>query len=198
MRRAGQDTKGSVRFRSATLRRMAMTASCIATIGSSEMEAQRTTAGTPSRSQVIDAARSVIRDARYATFVTIDASGQPQARIVDPATPDTDMTIWIATNPLTRKVADVRRDGRVTLLYFNAPASEYVSVIGTASLVTDTTTRQRHWKADWAPFYRAGPRGPDYVLIQVKPRRLEVVSAKHNVNSDPRTWKPTIVDFGAR
>ena len=133
--------------------------------------------------------------ARYATLVSLDGQGRPQARIVDPAAPERDLTIWIATNPLTRKVTEIRRDRRVTLLYFNTAAGEYVTVLGTAKLVSDSIAKLQHWKADWAPFYKRGPRGDDYVLIRVRPTRLEVVSPSHNVVSDPKTWRPAIIDL---
>ncbi|MBI3567927.1 MAG: pyridoxamine 5'-phosphate oxidase family protein [Gemmatimonadetes bacterium] len=147
------------------------------------------------RTQVIAAAKEIMAAARYATLVTLDADGRPQARVVDPAAAEPDLTIWVATNPLTRKVAEVRRDGRVTMLYFNANAGEYVTVAGTATLVSDSAAKVQHWKAAWASFYMSGPRGDDYVLIRVKATHLEVVSPKRHVSSDPKTWRPTIVDL---
>jgi general stress protein 26 len=33
--------------------------------------------------------------------------------------PEEDMTVWIATSTLTRKVQQIRRDPRVTLYYAN-------------------------------------------------------------------------------
>ncbi len=136
-----------------------------------------------------------MKAARYTTLITLGTDGRPQARIVDPAFWDKDLTIWIATNPLTRKVAEIQRDNRVTLLYFNTKLGEYVTVLGTATLVTDSTSKVRHWKADWAPFYKSGSRGNDYMLIRVKPSRLEVVSPSHKVVSDPKTWLPASVDL---
>lgn len=41
----------------------------------------------PDRAQVLSAARDVMKQARYASLVTVAADGQPQARIVDPAAP---------------------------------------------------------------------------------------------------------------
>lgn len=149
----------------------------------------------PTRAQIIAAATDVMKAARYATLISIGSDGRPQARIVDPAPPEPDLTIWIATNPLTRKVGEIRHDGRVTLLYFNTALGEYVTVLGTAILVTDSTAKVKHWKSDWAPFYKSGPRGSDYVLIRVKPSRLEVVSPSHKVVSDPKTWLPVSVDL---
>src|SRR6185295_18278310 len=68
----------------------------------------------PSRAAVIAAATEIIQKAHYCTFITIGEDGQPQARIVDPIAPDAGFTIWIATNPLTRKVDQLRRDPRAT------------------------------------------------------------------------------------
>lgn len=149
----------------------------------------------PTRAQVISAAIDVMKTARYTTLITLGSDGRPQARIVDPATPEQDLTIWIATNPLTRKVAEIKHDARVTLLYFDAKLGEYVTVIGTATLVSDSTSKVKHWKSDWAPFYKSGPRGSDYLLIRVKPSRLEVVSPSHKVVSDPKTWLPASVEL---
>ena len=51
-----------------------------------------------------------MQKAVYCTFITIGEDGQPQARIVDPTLPDSNLTIWIGTNSLTRKVNHIRRD----------------------------------------------------------------------------------------
>lgn len=157
--------------------------------------AQVTPPSAPPQADVIAAAKDVMQTARYSTLITIGDDGQPQARIVDPFVPEADFTIWIATNPLTRKVTDIRRDPRVTLLYFNAAASEYVTVLGTATLVADSTEKARHWKKDWASFYKDGPHGEGYLLIRVRPTRLEVVSPRHGLVNDPTTWRPILVDM---
>ncbi|MEO8678790.1 MAG: pyridoxamine 5'-phosphate oxidase family protein [Vicinamibacterales bacterium] len=151
-------------------------------------------AATPPRAEVIAAAREIMQAARYCTFVTIGPAGQPQARIVDPFQPDADLTIFIATNPLTRKVTDIRRDPRVTLLYFVPASSEYVTVVGTAVVDTDAGRKAGHWKPEWAGLYKDQNRGDDYQLLRVKPSRLEVVSVKRGINNDPKTWRPVSVD----
>ncbi|TFG51499.1 MAG: pyridoxamine 5'-phosphate oxidase family protein [Gemmatimonadales bacterium] len=107
----------------------------------------------PSADQVVAAAKDVMQTARYSTLVTIGEDGQPQARIVDPFAPEADLIVWIGTNPLTRKVAEIRQNPRVTLLYFNAAAAEYVTIHGTATLVTDSSEKARHWKDEWAAYY---------------------------------------------
>jgi general stress protein 26 len=157
--------------------------------------AQAAPPATPPRAAVIAAARDIMLAARYCTLVTNGPDGQPQARIVDPFQPDPDWTIFIATNPLTRKVADIRRDSRVTLLYFVPATSEYVTVVGTAVLDTDARRKAEHWKPEWAGLYKDQNRGDDYQLLRVKASRLEVVSVKRGINNDPATWRPVSVDL---
>ena len=149
----------------------------------------------PSRAQVIAAAVDVMQTARYATLITIGDNGQPQARIVDAFAPETNLAIWIATNPVTRKVHEIQRDPRVTLLYFDATRFEYVTVLGKAELVADSAEKARHWKEAWGGLYKDENRGDDYVLIRVHPSRLEVVSPRHGLTNDPTTWRPVVVDL---
>jgi general stress protein 26 len=157
--------------------------------------AQDTPSEPPTRTQVIAAARAIMQEARYCTLITLGLDGQPQARIVDPFAPDSDLTIWVATNSLTRKVQELRRDPRVTLLYFNPTTFEYVTVLGTAVLDTDAGHKAAHWKAAWASLYKDQNRGEDYLLLRVKPSRLEVVSVRRGMRNDPKTWRPVIVDL---
>src|SRR5450830_1699939 len=136
--------------------------------------AQVTQPDTPPRAQVIAAAKDIMQEARYCTLITIGPGGQPQARIVDPFLPDSNLTIWIATNPLTRKVKEIRHDPRVTLMYFSATTFEYVTVLGTAVLDTNSRDKAGHWKPEWATMYKNQNRGADYMLVRVKTSRLEV------------------------
>ncbi len=141
------------------------------------------------------AAFDVMRASRYCTLITIGTDGQPQARIVDPLIAESEGSIWIATNPLTRKVNEITRDPRVTLLFFNAAANEYVTVYARAAAVSDAGRKAAHWKAEWQPFYKEQTRGADFMLFEVKPFRLEISSPRHNLNNDPKTWRPVVVDF---
>ena len=149
----------------------------------------------PARQEIIAAARDIVSNARFCTFVTLGEDGHPQARIVDPLAPDADFSIWFATNPLTRKVQEVRRDARVTLSCFDTTTASYVTVLGRAALVSDANEKTAHWKDDWNRIYPNGARGNDVVLIRISPRRLEIVSESRGIHSDPKTWTPTVVEF---
>jgi general stress protein 26 len=139
------------------------------------------------------AAREIIATARYATLVTVGPDGHPQARVVDPFAPDSQFVVRVATNARSRKAAEIAADGRVTLLYFDAAGSSYVTLIGMAEAVGDTAERARWWKEDWAAFYEDRNRGEDYLLIRVRPTRLEISSERHGIRNDSVTWRPVLV-----
>jgi len=158
------------------------------------LPAQTTPQVSSSRGEIRAAARAIVEEARFCSFITVGADGQPQARIVDPFPPDSAFTIWIATNPLTRKVQEIQANPRVTLLCYNPAAYEFVTVLGTAKLDTDPVQKAAHWKDAWASLYEDENRGDDYILIRVTPFRLEVVSTKRGM-FNPTTWRPVAVDL---
>lgn len=155
------------------------------------------TAGTETqasrRARILEVARQIMTSARYCTLVTIGEAGQPQARVVDPLDPGTDFSVYVATNPVSRKVGEVRKDPRVTLLYFDPARSAYVTLIGRATEVTDAE-KGKHRKKDWDAFFPAA-RPETYVLYRIQPTRLEVVSARDGLSGDPATWRPEIVEL---
>jgi general stress protein 26 len=151
--------------------------------------------GEPDRAHVLEAARDVMQKARYCTLITVDASRQPQARVVDPFDPDETMTVWMATNRVTRKVGEIRRNPRVTLHYFDTTRMAQVTLVGTAKIVDDPAEKKKRWKPDWAAFYQDENRGKDYLLIRFTPKRLEIFSEAHQLTNDPVTWRPVTIVF---
>jgi general stress protein 26 len=164
---------------------------CLSSIAS----AQDAPAKSPDRTKVVAAAVQLMGKARHAALITIGLDGHPQSRIVDPFAPEPDMTVWIATNPVTRKVEQIKKDPRVTLSYFDPSGPGYVTLLARAELVTDPAEKAKHWKDDWIAFYKDKYRGGDYVLIRCKPIRLELVSYAHDILNDPDSWRPVAIEF---
>lgn len=140
------------------------------------------------RDRLVTVARELVAGAHYATLITMGTDGRLQARTVEPFAPDSDFTIWIGTNPRTRKVAELARDPRVTLHYFDPKAQGYVTLQGRATVVRDPRETAARFNPAWKDFYP--DRATDYVLLRVRVERLEVVSPSHGVSGDARTWRP--------
>src|SRR5258708_32825940 len=82
----------------------------------------------PDRSGLIATAREIMKTARYCALITLDSAGRPHARAMDPFPPEENMVVWLGTNPKSRKVAEIRRNQRVTLYYFVPEDRAYVTI----------------------------------------------------------------------
>jgi len=152
------------------------------------------TGPSPDRGAVLSAAAEIMKAARYCAVITVDDSGRPQARAIDALPPENDLTVWFATNPRSRKVDQIRKDPRVTLYYFDPGAQAYVTILGRARLVQHPAEKQKRWKPGWEAFWP--DRGESFLLVEVTPEKLEVVSPKHKIMNDPVTWAPVSIDLG--
>lgn len=153
-------------------------------------------AQTPSRAELLGIAREVVEGAAFVSLATLDEEGFPAVRAMDPLPPDGDWVVWLATNPGSRKVDQLRARPQVALHYLAEGVPAYVTLIGRARLVDDPELKARHWKESWTPFYP--DRDQSVLLIEVTPIRLEVVSEAHGAPGDPATWRAHVVEFGAR
>jgi general stress protein 26 len=145
------------------------------------------------REKLIAAAREIMAAARYCALISLDSTGSPYARTIDPFLPDEHMVVWFATNPSSRKVTQIRRHPQVTLYYFDREAPGYVTIYGTARLVNDPREKAKRWKDEWKAFYP--DRAKSYLLVAVTPEKLEVVNEKKGILGDPGTWTPPSVTF---
>ena len=144
------------------------------------------------RDRVLEVAHEIVKNARHCALITVDRSGRPVARTMDPAPPGADFVVWMATNPASEKVQQIRRDPRVTLYYFDPETQGYVSLMGRARLVNDPDEKTKHWFEAWNKFYSDRESA---LLIAVTPEKLETVSPKNKIVGDPKTWAPPTIVF---
>ncbi len=147
------------------------------------------------RRQALAAAREVMAAAGICTLITLDATGHPQARVMDPFPPDDDFIVWMGTNRSTRKVGQIEADPRVTLSCFDRDGIGYVTLMGQAELVDSLDQRARRFKPAWKDFYLDEHRGEDFLLIKLVPLRLEMISIAHGIASAPQGWEPYSLEF---
>ena len=143
--------------------------------------------------QVLTVLQEVLAQVEFCFLVTLDPSGYPSARLMQPFTPTAEMTIWLGTSPASRKVRDIRRDPRVTLAFHSVPAVAYVTLQGRADVVDDLEGRRQHWREDWRAFFPDGPTGEDYVLLRVVPSRLEMLHVTQHITPEPFGLCPAVL-----
>lgn len=135
------------------------------------------------------AARALIAEDTIGTLITVDAAGQPRARSILVSPPDSDLTLWMATRPGSRKLDQLRANPTATLHFAEDGKAAYLSLMGRASIHTEASTIQAKNPYKGAALAKYFPHFPtDFVLIGFKPGWLELATA--DIPSKPDTWQP--------
>jgi general stress protein 26 len=148
-----------------------------------------------SRDSLLAAARTIIDSSSCQIFITVDENGKPHAREMSPFPPEKDWVIWLGTSQSSRKVKQIQNNPNVIVYYYQPKGYSYVSLAGKARLVNDPDKKAKYWVDGWKRYYP--DRDKNYILIEVTPENLELVSYKFNIFWDSK-GAPQSVDFVAR
>lgn len=148
---------------------------------------------TMKRETLVEAARDIISRTTYCGLVSVDCSGQPQVRTMNPFPVEDDFVIWFATARDSRKVKELKVNPKVAVYFADhISASGYVNISGKAEVIDDKELLIRKKRDYWEGI----PNWQDiFVLIKIVPERLEVINYKHGVNNDPKTFKAPAIEF---
>ena len=148
---------------------------------------------TVNRDTILLAAREIINETTYCALVTVDPSGQPQIRTMNPFPPNDQLITWFATSRSSRKVNEIRNNPKVCVYYSDhINAKGYVSITGTAEVIDDNELlmkmKRDYWDGiqDWQN---------KFVLIRIVPKTLEVINYKHKLYNDPDTFRASSIEF---
>ena len=144
------------------------------------------------RDTLILAAREIIKETRYCALVTIDSTGQPQIRTMNPFPANNELITWFGTSRTSRKVREIKNNPKVCVYYADhISAKGYVSITGTAEVIDDKELLLKMKRDYWNSIPNWQNK---FVLIKIVPKTLEVINYKHGLNNDPNTYKaPSIV-----
>jgi general stress protein 26 len=145
------------------------------------------------RDTIIIAAHEIINETSYCGLVTIDSTGQPKVRTMNPFPVKDDFVIWFATSRTSRKVKEIKSNSKVCVYFANHSAAKgYVTVNGAAEVIDDKDMlikmRRDYWESipNWQN---------NFVLLKIVPKTMEVINYKHGLNNDPNTFKAPTVEF---
>jgi general stress protein 26 len=138
------------------------------------------------------AAHEIMKETNYCALTTIDSTGQPQIRTMNPFPANDEFITWFATSRSSRKVKEIRNNPKVCVYYADhVSAKGYVSITGTATVIDDKELLVKMKRDYWngIPNWQE-----NFVLIKIIPKTMSVINYKHNLNNDPKTFgAPTIV-----
>jgi general stress protein 26 len=89
-----------------------------------------------------------------------------------PAKVPGDFANYLGTNASSRKVAQMKKDGRVCLYYSDNRGFHGCMVRGRVSEVSDPSIRKAVWVPSWDVYYPGGIDGGDFALLLFTPESV--------------------------
>ncbi len=134
---------------------------------------------------IVAGALDILRSAPYVVVCSVGDDGEVHARQVLLLSITDDLGMWFGTSPQSRKVADLERTGRATVIAESFEEHAYTALTASAAIVTDTDERVRRWVDMLAPYFPDGPTGDDFVLVRLDADRIEVMSLAAGIHPEP-------------
>lgn len=107
-----------------------------------------------------------------AMLVTQSGTDALHARPMEIAHASPDCHIWFYTDVQSPKTREIRQEDSV-LLTFQKDHQKYLTITGTADLVTDRTLLKAFWKEPFRVWFPEGVDDPNLMLIHVIPHQAE-------------------------
>ncbi len=132
-----------------------------------------------------DEARALIDRAKFVYLSSLDEKGGPETRVLfnlrkvrakalasGPAAIGDGFANYLGTNTSSRKVAQLRKDGRVCLYYSDNAKFEGCSVRGRLVEVDDRAVKESIYAKSWDMYYPGGMDGGDFSLFKFEPETV--------------------------
>ena len=139
-----------------------------------------------------DKVQETARRLTWAYLATANGN-QPKVRVVHPGVED--QKVWIATERNSAKARHIERNPRVELFYQVGTEFTHLTITGDAKFVDDLKEKERVWNGkifdyELAQFWPNGPSSPDFGLLLVMPKRVELTSLTAMTQGQkPEVWK---------
>jgi general stress protein 26 len=150
--------------------------------------------------RLLAGAAKAIRSARYCWLATTAedsfANLRPMLHYIvlhDDADSKDEWTIRFITDGRSRKAADIRRTGRVAIIFQHDPDDAFVTLIGKATLCEIESQVRKRWKKAYDVYF---PSELDIVEVEVDIVRIELWI--RGVTPEPFGLRATILERDAR
>jgi len=132
-----------------------------------------------------DEAYALTRSVKFVYLSSVDEGGTPETRVLfnlrktrgralssGPAALDDGFANYLGTNTSSRKVAQLRKDGRACLYYSDNGKFKGCSVRGRLVEVSDGAIRKAVYAKSWDMYYPGGVDGGDFSLFRFEPEKV--------------------------
>jgi general stress protein 26 len=128
-------------------------------------------------SRLLAGAAKTIAKVRYCWLVTEAESGSASARPMGRVQPETDQNDWTIryiTDGRSRKASDIRRAGKVALLFQRGADDAFVVLSGRATLLESASEVRQLWKDAYNAHFSTEADRPNAAFVQVDVERMEL------------------------
>ncbi|MCG6136173.1 MAG: pyridoxamine 5'-phosphate oxidase family protein [Nostoc sp. LLA-1] len=120
------------------------------------------------RDQQVQQLREIIADINSGMLTTVDQNGQlhscPMCKTGEISS---DGALWFFSYAHSQKVNDIQHNQQVNVSFTSPDKQRYISVSGTAQLVTDRKKMQEKWQPELHTWLPKGLDEPDIILLKV-------------------------------
>ncbi len=128
-------------------------------------------------SPLLAGAAKTMRSARYCWLATATEAGAPHARPMGRVINDPGEDQWkirFLTDGRSHKAADMRRAGKVTILFQHDPDLAFVSLFGKAALHENASETRSRWKAAYDVYFPGEADRANAIFVEVEVERMEL------------------------
>jgi general stress protein 26 len=148
--------------------------------------------------RLLSGAAKAVASARYCWLATTAANGGVNARPMGrlPRDPDeSDWTIRFLTDGRSTKASDIRRAGKVAVIFQHDADDAYVTVIGAAVLREGASEIGRRWKNAFNVYFPSQQDRANAAFVEIDAARMELWI--RGVTPEPFGLYPTILERDA-
>ncbi|HUJ99941.1 MAG TPA: pyridoxamine 5'-phosphate oxidase family protein [Stellaceae bacterium] len=149
-------------------------------------------------SRLIAGAAKALAPLRNCWLVTAAESSGAHARPMERLKRDPDESEWtirFLTDGRSRKASELRRDGKVAVVFQHDGDDAFVTVIGTARLREEASEVRRRWKRAYDVYFPSDRDRACAAFVEVEAERLELWI--RGVTPEPFGLHPTILERDA-
>ena len=119
------------------------------------------------REECIAKIASITRDVKFAMLTTVTAEGHLHAHPMTTQQTEFDGDVWFIGSKSSQQVQDMQARPQVNVSYSEPSKGVYVSINGTAELVTDPAKLDELWSDFYKAYFEGGKNDPDIQLIKI-------------------------------
>ncbi len=124
------------------------------------------------QAEELEKLKSIIKDVEVAMLTTNDG-GVLRSRPMQTQQAEFDGDLWFFTSSNTHKAEEIEKDNRVNVSYAAPADNSYVSISGTAEIVTDKAKMEELWSPILKAWFPKGLDEPDIILLKVNANQAE-------------------------